>query len=48
MHGTAHRDTNDLLSVDYPGALERAFAKAMGAADPAKLPVLFLNGAEAT
>jgi hypothetical protein len=46
VHGTAHRETNDRLSADFPGALERAFAKAMGAADPAKLPVLFLNGAE--
>jgi hypothetical protein len=43
VHGTAHREGNDRLSADFPGAMERAFAKAMGVAG---LPVLFLNGAE--
>lgn len=46
VHGTAHRDGNDRLSADYPGAMERAFAKAMGAAVPGTFPVVFLNGAE--
>jgi neutral ceramidase len=46
VHGTAHRDGNDRLSADFPGAMERAFAKAMGAAAPGTFPVLFLNGAE--
>jgi hypothetical protein len=46
VHGTAHREGNDRLSADFPGAMERAFSKAMGAVDPGKLPVLFLNGAE--
>ena len=45
VHGTAHQDANDRPSADYPGAIERALATAMGAA-PATFPVLFLNGAE--
>jgi hypothetical protein len=46
VHGTAHRDDNNRLSADFPGAMERAFAKAMGAAVPGQFPVVFLNGAE--
>jgi hypothetical protein len=48
VHGTARRESNDQLSSDYPGALERAFAKAItGSLSPSPaLPVLFLNGAE--
>lgn len=46
VHGTAHDETNNALSADFPGKLERAFATAMGASDPGSFPVLFLNGAE--